>query len=50
MWMQWIRDFSTKYEQEKVQKKVSINIANMMTSSSGVHTEYFFVNGWYGVY
>jgi len=50
MWMQWIRDFSTKYEQEKVQKKVSINIANMMTSFSGVHTEYFFVNGWYGVY
>jgi hypothetical protein len=50
MWMQWIRDFQTKYEQEKVQRKVSLNIAQVLGVFSGVHTEYFFVNGWFGVY
>ena len=50
MWMQWIRDFQTKYEQEKVQRKVSLNIAQCLGVFSGVHTEYFFVNGWFGVY
>ena len=50
MWMQWIRDFQTKYEQEKVQRKVSLNIAQVLGTFSGVHSEYFFVAGWYGVY
>lgn len=50
MWMQWIRDFQTKYEQEKVQRKVALNIQSIMGAFSGVHSEFFFVNGWYGVY
>ena len=50
MLMQWIRDFQNKYETEKMQKKVSMNIGQLLNSFSGVHSEYFFVNGWYGVY
>lgn len=50
MLMQWIRDFQNKYEQEKVQKKVAMNIAQVMSSTTGNLSEYFFVNGWYGVY
>lgn len=50
MLMQWIRDFQNKYEQEKMQRKVSLNIAQLLVGSSGVHSEYFFVNGWYGIY
>lgn len=50
MWMQWIRDFQNKYEQEKVQRKVSLNIAQLLGAYTGSHSEYFFVNGWYGVY
>lgn len=49
MLMQWIRDFQNKYEQEKVQRKVALNIANVLVSPSGNHSEYFFVNGWYGI-
>lgn len=48
--MGWIRDFQSKYEQQKVQIKVSQNITQILGSFSGQHTEYFFVNGWYGVY
>lgn len=48
--MQWIRDFQTKYENEKTQRKVSLNIAQLLGEPSGIHSEYFFVNGWYGVY
>jgi hypothetical protein len=50
MLMQWIRDFSNKYEQEKMQKKVALNIQQIMGTSGGTHSEYFFVNGWYGIY
>jgi hypothetical protein len=50
MWMQWIRDFSNKYEQDKLNRKVSLNIAQLMGTFAGSHSEYFFVNGWYGVY
>lgn len=50
MLMQWIRDFQGKYEQEKIQKKVAMNIAQVMSSTTGNLSEYFFVNGWYGVY
>jgi len=50
MLMQWINQFQQKYEQEKMQKKVSMNISNLLGTSSGVHSEYFFVNGWFGSY
>ena len=50
MLLQWIRDFQNKYEQEKTQRKVSLNIAQMLGTFSGTHSEYFFVNGWYGIY
>jgi len=47
--MQWIRDFQNKYEQQKNQTKISLNISQLF-GTSGVHAEYFFVNGWYGIY
>jgi hypothetical protein len=50
MLMQWINQFQNKYEQEKMQKKVAMNIGNLLGTFSGTHSEYFFVNGWYGVY
>lgn len=50
MLMQWINQFQQKYEQEKMQKKISMNISNLLGTSSGVHSEYFFVNGWFGAY
>jgi hypothetical protein len=50
MLMGWIRDFQSKYEQEKVQRKVSLNIASLLGSFSGSHSELFFVNGWWGIY
>jgi hypothetical protein len=50
MLMQWIRDFQNKYEQDKTMKKVSQNIEQLLGTFSGTHSEYFFVNGWYGVY
>jgi hypothetical protein len=50
MLMQWIRDFQNKYEQQKLQIKVSMNIQQLLGGHSGSHSEYFFTNGWYGVY
>jgi hypothetical protein len=50
MLMQWINQFQNKYEQEKMQKKVAMNIAQLLGTFSGSHSEYFFVNGWFGVY
>jgi hypothetical protein len=50
MLMQWIRDFQNKYEQQKMQIKVSQNIAQLLGGFGGTHSEYFFTNGWYGVY
>lgn len=47
--MQWIRDFQNKYEQQKTQVKISLNIAQLF-GNMGVHSEFFFVNGWYGIY
>ena len=46
--MGWIREFLSKYEQLKVQVKVSINITSLLGESQGVFSEYYFVNGWYG--
>ena len=48
--MQWIRDFSTKYEQEKVQRKIALNISQLLGGASGVHSEVWTVGGWLGVY
>ena len=48
MLMQWIRDFQGKYEQEKVQKKIALNIASLLHDRAGVHSEYYFANGWWG--
>lgn len=46
--MGWTRDFMSKYEQLKVQVKVSMNISNLLGANQGVFSEYYFVNGWYG--
>jgi hypothetical protein len=46
--MAWIRDFMAKYEQMKVQIKVAMNIQQLMGTSQGIFSEYYFVNGWYG--
>lgn len=46
--MGWTRDFMAKYEQLKVQVKVSMNISNLLGPAQGVFSEYYFVNGWYG--
>lgn len=45
--LQWISTFRNKYEQDKLRIKVSLNIEYAMTGG-GVHSEYFFTNGWYG--
>ncbi len=47
--MQWINQFQSKYEQEKVQRKVALNIEQLW-GDSGQHSEYFFINGWWGSY
>jgi hypothetical protein len=44
------RDFQSKYEQEKMQKKIALNIEQIMGSSSGVRSEYSFVNSWFGAF
>jgi len=46
MLMQWINQFQTKYEQEKMQKKVAMNIEGLLNSPSGVHSELWYVNSW----
>lgn len=50
MLMQWINSFQQKYEQQKVQIKVSLNISQLLGSALGEHSEYYFVNGWWGSY
>jgi hypothetical protein len=47
--LNWITQFQNKYEQEKVQRKVSLNIQGAM-GQVGVHSEYLFVNRWWGAY
>jgi len=43
----WINMFRQKYEQDKLKIKVSMNIQQII-GESGVHSEYFFINGFYG--
>jgi len=49
-YLQFMSQLQQKYEQEKVQRKVALNIEAAMGDAGGVHSEYFFVNGWYGNY
>lgn len=49
MLLNWIQSFQNKYEQEKLQRKVSLNIAQLW-GGHGTHSELFYVNGWFGVY
>jgi hypothetical protein len=49
MLLQWIGQFRSKYEQEKIQRKVAMNIENAM-GSMGAPSEYSFLNGWFGTY
>lgn len=49
MLMQWIAQFRNKYEQEKIQRKIAMNIENAMGTSM-VPSEYAFLNGWLGTY
>ena len=44
----WIDRFQSKYEQDKNRIKVSMNI-NMITGVAGAHSEYHFINQYYGV-
>jgi hypothetical protein len=48
--MGWIRDFQNKYEQQKLQIKVTMNINQLLNTFTGQHSELFLINGWYGVY
>jgi hypothetical protein len=50
MLLQWISQFRNKYEQEKIQKKVSMNIENAMGSMAGAPSEYTFLGGWFGTW
>ena len=50
MLLQIIRELQSKYEQEKIQRKVALNIEQLFGTGGGVHSEYFTINGWYGIY
>lgn len=50
MLMQWVNQFQQKYEQEKMQKKVALNISQLLGQGGGSHSEYFYTNGWWGIY
>lgn len=50
MLMNWINSFQQKYEQQKLQIKVSMNISQLLGSALGEHSEFFAVNGWWGSY
>jgi hypothetical protein len=43
----WLAHFQSKYEQDKMKVKISLNIQGIM-GESGVHSEYYFINGFYG--
>lgn len=43
----WISMFQPKYEQDKLKIKISLNIQQIL-GEPGIHSEYFFVNGFYG--
>lgn len=45
--MSWINMFQQKYEQDKLKIKVSLNIRQIL-GEVGLHSEYYFINGFYG--
>lgn len=45
--MNWLSVFQSKYEQDKTKIKISMNIQGIM-GERGVHSEYYFINGFYG--
>lgn len=45
--MSWLQRFDNKYEQDKMKVKIALNIQGIM-GESGVHSEYYFINGFYG--
>jgi hypothetical protein len=46
--MSWIQFFQNKYEQDKTKIKISLNIMGIL-GEAGAHSEYMFVNSFYGV-
>jgi hypothetical protein len=47
MLFQWLDRMQSKYEQDKIKVKISLNI-NGITGERGVGSEYAFINGFYG--
>ena len=45
--MNWLNMFQSKYEQDKTKVKISLNIQGIL-GEQGVHSEYYFINGFYG--
>lgn len=43
----WLQMFQNKYEQDKIKIKISLNIQGII-GESGLHSEYYFINGFYG--
>jgi len=43
----WLANFQSKYEQDKTKIKISLNIQGIL-GERGVHSEYAFVNSFYG--
>jgi hypothetical protein len=43
----WLSIFQSKYEQDKTKIKISLNIQGIL-GERGVHSEYYFINGFYG--
>jgi hypothetical protein len=43
----WMQLFQSKYEQDKMKVKISLNIQGIL-GERGVHSEYYFINGFYG--
>lgn len=46
--MSWIQLFQSKYEQDKLKIKISLNIRQIL-GEAGAHSEYLFVNSFYGI-
>lgn len=43
----WIQLFSAKWETEKQQVKIALNIESLLDGGGGVVSEYFSISGWY---
>jgi hypothetical protein len=47
MLIQWLDRMQSKYEQDKIKVKVSLNINNIL-GEAGVHSEFWFINSFMG--